>query len=93
MVIIILQNMKPSIRGELSRWLIEPRAGVFIGNISAMVRDKLWEKIVKSSPKGGGILIHSAQNEQGFKVLSFGDISRNMVNHEGLTLVCIPKSI
>ncbi len=45
MVVIILESVPTSVRGELTRWLLELHAGVFVGNISAMVRDKLWEMI------------------------------------------------
>ena len=40
-VILILRRTTPSLRGELSRWMIEPQAGVFVGNISALVRQAL----------------------------------------------------
>ena len=32
MVVIILEKVSASLRGELSRWLIEPKPGVFIGH-------------------------------------------------------------
>ena len=41
MIVMILENVPTSLRGELSRWLLEPRAGVFVGHVSARVRDKL----------------------------------------------------
>ena len=44
MVMMILERVPVSLRGELTRWLVEPRAGVFAGRISAGVRDKLWER-------------------------------------------------
>lgn len=91
MIVLILENAAPSLRGELSRWLIEPRAGTFVGTASAMVRDKLWEKITTSMPVGGATMIHSTNNEQGFKVRSFGDTSRGVIDVEGLELVRIPS--
>jgi CRISPR-associated protein Cas2 len=91
MVVLIVERAKPSLRGELSRWLIEPRAGVFVGNISAMVRDKLWEKVTKSSPDGGAMMIHNALTEQGFCARIHGDTSRTLVDLEGLLLVRVPQ--
>ena len=44
MVVIILEKVSPALRGELTRWLIEPHPGVFVGHVSGMVRDRLWEK-------------------------------------------------
>ena len=91
MIVLIVERAKASLRGELSRWLIEPRAGVFVGDISAMVRDKLWAKVKKSSPAGGAILIHNAQTEQGFATRIHGDTSRDLVDYEGLILVKVPQ--
>ena len=41
MVVMLMEKVPKSVRGELTRWLIELRSGVFVGNISALVRDKL----------------------------------------------------
>jgi CRISPR-associated protein Cas2 len=90
MIVLIVERAKPSLRGELTRWLIEPRAGVFVGNVSGMVRDKLWEKVVSASPTSGAILIHNARTEQGFATRLHGDTSRTLVDYEGLCLVRVP---
>ncbi|MCD6345555.1 MAG: type I-E CRISPR-associated endoribonuclease Cas2, partial [Anaerolineae bacterium] len=44
MVVMILEKVPVGVRGELTRWLLEIKTGVFVGHISARVRDKLWEK-------------------------------------------------
>ena|SRR5438874_8452414 len=91
MVILILERVPPGLRGELSRWMIEPRAGVFVGIPSGLVRDKLWTKVTKSARGGAAVLIHSSRTEQGFSVRTHGDPSRHPVDIEGLTLVRIPS--
>jgi CRISPR-associated protein Cas2 len=91
MVILMLEKVPVGLRGELSRWMIEPRAGVFVGVMSALVRDKLWEKVQESARGGAGLLIHSARTEQGFRVRTFGDPSRHPVDMEGLMLIRIPQ--
>src|SRR5437763_2595644 len=90
MVILILERVPPGLRGELSRWMIEPRAGVFVGVPSGLVRDKLWTKVTKSARGGAAVLIHSSRTEQGFTIRTHGDPSRQPVDVEGLTLVRIP---
>ena len=90
MIVLIVERAKPSLRGELTRWMIEPRAGVFVGNVSAMVRDKLWDKIVDASPTGGAMMIHTAKTEQGFATRLHGDTTRVLVDFEGLCLVQRP---
>lgn len=91
LAVFVVENVSPSLRGELSRWMIEPKPGVFVGKISALVREKLWEKIVSTSETGGGMLIYSNNNEQGYSVLSFGYMRRKIVNMDGLSLVKILK--
>ena len=87
----MLEKVPRSLRGELSRWMIEPKAGVFVGKMSAAVREMLWEKAVKKSKGGGCIQVYPAQCEQGFAVRMWGDTSREIVDMEGLTLVKIQK--
>ena len=91
MVVMILERVPPGLRGEMSRWMIEPKAGVFVGRVSAMVRDRLWERAMKSAGDGAGVMLHTGTTEQGFSVRTFGDNSRDLVNMEGLWLVRIPK--
>lgn len=90
MVVLMLERVSPGLRGELSRWMIEPRAGVFVGRVSAMVRDRLWERAENTASGGAGMLLHTSNTEQGFDVRTFGDTSRDMVNVEGLWLVRKP---
>lgn len=87
MVIIIVENASPALRGLLSRWMIEPKAGVFVGNISALVRDRLWDKYLTTMPKGSAVQIWSSNNEQGFEMRIFGDRDRVLVDYDGLTLI------
>jgi CRISPR-associated protein Cas2 len=87
MVVFILENAKPALRGELSRWLFEVQAGVFTGRVSALVRGELWQMIEKKLGKGSAVMIYSANNEQGFKAQMLGNPSRSLVDIEGLLLV------
>ena len=40
MVVLILERVPPGLKGDLSRWMIEPKAGIFLGRVSARVRDE-----------------------------------------------------
>lgn len=90
MLVMILEKVPPSLRGELTRWLIEPKPGVFVGQVSALVRDRLWEKCVKQRGEGGLIQIWSTNNEQHFDIRTWGETDRSMVNLEGVWLVRKP---
>lgn len=87
MVIIFLEKVPKSVRGELTRWLLELRPGVFVGNISALVREKLWEMVCQKLKGGAATLLHSAATEQGFAIRTHGETDRKIKDFEGIFLV------
>ncbi len=91
MVVFIVEGVPASLRGELTRWMLELKAGVFVGNVSALVRDLLWQKIAESLKGGGAILIHGSDTEQGFDIRYSGEISRKVRDFEGLLLVGVEE--
>lgn len=94
MVVLIMEKVPVSLRGEITRWMIELKAGVFVGNISALVRDKLWDHICQKTNGGSATLLQSASNEQGYSIRSHGDTARKIRDFDGLCLVTVPtKSI
>ena len=92
MTVLILERVPATLRGELSRWMIEPRPGVSVGKVSGLVRDRLWDKARAGAKTGAGMLLYSSPTEQGFLAQSFGDTTRELTDWEGLTLVWTPKA-
>jgi CRISPR-associated protein Cas2 len=94
MLVMFLEKVPTSLRGELTRWLLEPRPGVFVGHVSALVRERLWEKCIEQRNGQGGIIqIWSTNTEQRFDIRTWGDTERQMVNIEGIWLVQrLPRS-
>lgn len=90
MVVLVLERVPRGLRGELTRWMLELRAGVFVGDVSAMVRDRLWQKVCEDLRDGGATLVHSSDSEQGFRVRYWGDTDRRIEDFEGLFLVRVP---
>jgi CRISPR-associated protein Cas2 len=88
--VIVLECATPALRGQLTRWMLEVRAGVYVGTLTARVRQKLWELVCARSPEGGALLVFRAPNEQGFIVESHGDTSRSVIDNEGMQLVRRP---
>lgn len=89
MMVLIVERAPPGLRGELTRWLLEPQAGVFVGQVSALVRQKLWERTCKGLRGGAAILIWRSNNEQGFEFQLWGDPSRTVTDWEGLKLITV----
>jgi CRISPR-associated protein Cas2 len=90
MVVMILERVPPGLRGELSRWFLEAKAGVFVGRVSARVRERLWKKSCSLAKDGGCVMIHNSDGEQGFRISSWGKTARSIEDFEGLFLVRIP---
>lgn len=92
MIVMILEHMTPALRGELTRWLIEPHTGIYVGHVNAMVRDRLWEKCCKAAGATGGVVqIYTTNTEQHFAMRIRGDTQRELVELEGLQLIRIPE--
>lgn len=86
MVVIVLDCARETLRGELTKWLLETKPGVFVGNLNAVVRDKLWEKVEKGEPTGA-LMIYSTNNEQGFTIQMLGEPHRSVVDFDGVQLI------
>ncbi len=93
MTIIILEKVSSALKGELSKWLIEIATGVFIGNISALVRDKLWGKCIEKCNNGRVTMAWKTNNEQGFDFNNYNDNRRIPIDIEGVKLILKPPKL
>ena len=64
MIVIALTDTPPKVRGDLSKWLLEINTGVYVGNVSARVREELWERICKNLKTGRATMVYSSSGEQ-----------------------------
>lgn len=88
MIVLILERAPDSLRGELTRWLHEPRTNVFVGRVSALVRRKLWDKVKREIGLGAGALLaYNSDDEPGFRLETFGDTTRRVIESDGLQLI------
>lgn len=89
MMVMILEKVPPSLKGELSRWLVEVTTGVYVGHASALVRDLLWDKCVRYVYRGRCYQLYRTSTEQGFAIRMHGDPSRAILDFDGLHLMAI----
>lgn len=89
MVVLVLSAVPIGLRGLLTRWLIEVSAGVFVGHVSARVRDLLWLRTVEAARTGRALMIYEVPTEQR---LSFKTHNHHWepVDFEGVTLMMRP---
>lgn len=64
MIVITMTDCPVGLRGDLTKWLLEVSTGVFVGRVSARVRDKLWERIEATTKDGRVTMVFNANNEQ-----------------------------
>jgi len=89
MVVITLEKVSRSLRGELTRWLVEVDTGVFVGRVSARVRELLWAKVVEKADTGRCTMAWNAANEQGFRLRIYGHENRSVLVLDGVELVAV----
>lgn len=87
LTLIALERVPAGVRGDLTRWMLQPAIGVFVGDISAEVRTRLWERVCTHKRTGACVMVTAAGNEHGFELRQHGDRSVELVDLEGLALV------
>ena len=87
MLVIVTENVPHRLRGYLAKWLLEIRAGVYIGDYSVKVRDMLWENVKKEADEGNAIVAWSTNNEAGYAFNTCGRNRRIPIIIDGFPLV------
>ena len=87
MLVIVVENAPPRLRGRLGLWLLEVRAGVYIGDVSRRVREMIWGNLEKGIEEGNAVMAWTSANESGFDFLTLGTNRRIPVEMDGIKLV------
>ena len=87
MLVIVVENVPLRLRGRLAVWLIEIRAGVYVGDLSAKVRDMIWSQIEDGLEDGNAVMAWSTNTESSFDFMTLGKNRRLPVELDGLKLV------
>jgi CRISPR-associated protein Cas2 len=87
MLVIVVENVPPRLRGRLAIWLIEVRAGVYVGDYSVKIRHLIWSQVEKGVGEGNAVMIWRAQTESGFDFLTIGKNRRIPCEMDGVRLV------
>lgn len=87
MMVVVVSNVPPRLRGRLAAWLVEIRAGVYVGDYSARTRDMIWEQVLGGLDAGDAVMVWKAPTDQGYDFLTAGRNRRMPVEFDGLKLV------
>lgn len=86
-LVVVTENVPPRLRGRLAVWLLEVRAGVYVGDVTRRVREMIWEQCDKMREDGNIVMAWAASTESGFDFQTQGDNRRTPVEFDGLRLV------
>ncbi len=87
MMVVVVSNAPPRLRGRLAAWLLEVRAGVYVGDYSTRTREMIWEQVESGIEEGDAVMIWRALTDQGFDFATAGRNRRMPVDFDGLKLV------
>ncbi|SPD72369.1 hypothetical protein PITCH_A130021 [uncultured Desulfobacterium sp.] len=87
MLVIVVENVPPRLRGRLAVWLLEVRAGVYVGNVSRRVREMIWNTVSKGAEEGNAVMAWTTNTESGFDFLTLGKNRRIPKEMDGIKLV------
>ena len=87
MLVIVVENAPPRLRGRLAVWLLEIRAGVYVGDYSRRVRENIWSQVEQGIGDGNAVMAGRAAPEAGFDFVPCGLSRRIPVELDGAKLV------
>jgi CRISPR-associated protein Cas2 len=87
MLVIVTNNVPPRLRGRLAAWLVEVRAGVYIGDYGKRVREMIWQQLEALIGDGDAVIAWSTNTESGFEFQTLGENRRVPIDYDGLRLV------
>ena len=92
MLVIVLENAPPRLRGRMAVWLLEVRAGVYVGQYSRRVRDHIWEHVEEGIEGGNAVMMWRSTAEAGYEFKTLGTNRRVPADFDGVQLVSfVPK--
>jgi CRISPR-associated protein Cas2 len=87
-LVLDLEAPPAKLRGLLSRWCLEVRAGLYVGDLNARARDLIWDQVVNLANQAtSAVMIYSKRGSQGFVFRTLGPNRREPVDIDGMLLV------
>ncbi|NOZ94400.1 MAG: type I-E CRISPR-associated endoribonuclease Cas2 [Acidobacteria bacterium] len=94
MLVIVVENVPPRLRGRLAVWLLEVRAGVYVGNPGRKIREMIWNNVREGLGQGNAIMAWTTNSESGFTFNTLGSNRRIPTEWDGIQLVSfLPETI
>lgn len=92
MLVVVTEAVPPRLRGRLAVWLLEVRAGVYVGDITRRVREMIWQQVEVLAEEGNVVMAWATNTESGFDFITYGKNRRMPIDLDGLRLVTFTPS-
>lgn len=86
-LVVVTENVPPRLRGRMALWLLEIRAGVYIGDVSRRTREMVWQQLAEGCETGNAVMAWASGHESGYEFRTLGDNRRVQVDFDGPHLV------
>ena len=86
-LVVVTENVPPRLRGRLAIWLLEVRAGVYIGDVSRRTREMIWQQLDAGYEDGNVVMAWASTSESGYDFQTLGPNRRIPIDYDGLRLV------
>lgn len=86
-IVVVTENVPPRLRGRMAIWLLEVRAGVYIGDVSRRTREMIWQQLAEGHEDGNVVMAWASNHESGYEFQTLGANRRLPVEFDGLHLV------
>lgn len=83
----IRKSVPPRLRGRMAIWLLEVRAGVYIGDTSKRTREMIWQQLSEGYEDGNVVMAWASNHESGYEFQTLSANRRVPVEFDGLRLV------
>ncbi|MGO2374432.1 MAG: type I-E CRISPR-associated endoribonuclease Cas2e [Pseudoalteromonas prydzensis] len=87
MCVVVTEAVPPRLRGRLAVWLLEIRAGVYVGDVGRKIREMIWYQVNELAEQGNVVMAWATNTESGFDFITYGKNARMPIDLEGLRLV------
>ncbi|WP_444678646.1 type I-E CRISPR-associated endoribonuclease Cas2e [Halomonas sp. E19] len=91
-IVVVTENVPPRLRGRMAIWLLEVRAGVYIGDVSRRTREMIWQQLAEGYEDGNVVMAWASNHESGYEFQTLGANRRLPIEFDGLHLVVFHPS-
>ena len=87
-LVLILENAPPMLRGRLALWMFELKSGVYVCDANHKLREWIWDCVIKNIAEGSAIMVWSTtRSEFGFDIDACGVPKRILGEIDGIKFI------